>query len=101
MRRITALSAVALSCVLLDACGSRVSGNTYHNNGGVVQIEFRSGGKAFMSTGSSNRVCYYSESDKTVRLVCDSDTTDFTVQGDGALVGPPDSQMSRLTPVKD
>lgn len=101
MRRMTAFFATAFFFSVLDACGSRVSGHTYHNNGGVVQVEFKSGGKAYVSAGPTSRICSYSESGEAVRLVCDGNTTNLTMQDDGALVGPPHGLMARLTPVKD
>jgi hypothetical protein len=48
-----------------------------------------------------SHTCTYSESARTVTLVCEGNTTNFTVQDDGALAGPPDGLMSRLTPVKN
>jgi len=99
MRRRIASGALAFWSMLLSACGSNVSGHTYHNNGGVVQVEFKSSGKAYVSAGSTSHSCSYSESGKTVRLVCEGDSTTFTVQDDGALTGPPDGLMARLTPV--
>ena len=101
MRRTTACLAAACLCAILVACGSRVSGHTYHNNGGVVQVEFRTGGKAYVSAGPIVHTCSYSESGKSVSLVCDGDTTDFRVQDDGALVGPAAGLMARLTPVQN
>jgi hypothetical protein len=32
--------------------------------------------------------------------VCEGDTTAFTVDEDGALIGPPDGMLSRLTQEK-
>jgi hypothetical protein len=62
---------------------------------------FKSGGNAFVSAGFTSHACTYSESGKTVNMVCDGDTTSFTVQDDGALTGPPNGLMARLTPVKN
>ncbi len=98
-RTIGAISAVALSLVIAG-CGSSVSGSTYIDNGGVVQIEFKSGGKAFVSTGPVTTPCTYSESGKTVTLICNGDKTVFTVEDDGALSGPPNGFLSRLTKKK-
>lgn len=83
------------------ACGSRVSGHVYHNNGGVVQVEFTSGGKAIVSSGTASHECSYSESGKLVTLVCDDTTTKLVLQEDGVLVGPPRGPMARLTPLGD
>lgn len=101
MRRIAGSFATAFFGLFLNACGSRVSGHTYHNNGGVVQVEFKRGGKAYVSAGPISHACHYSESGVTVMLVCDGDTTKLLVQEDGALVGPLEGLMSRLTPVKN
>ncbi len=75
-------------------------GHTYHDNGGVVAIEFKSGGKAFVSAGPVTQSCTYTENGKAIHLTCESDTTDFTLDDDGALSGPPNGMMARLTPLK-
>ena len=82
------------------ACGGGVKGNTYVDNGSVVQIEFKSDGKAFVSTGPVSTSCTYSESGKSVTLICEGDKTVFTVDDDGALNGPPGGMLSRLTKKK-
>jgi hypothetical protein len=82
--------------VLLTGCGGKVQGNTYAGNGGVIQVEFKSGGKAYVSTGPVSTACTYTESGKTVTLVCESDKTVFTVDDDGALIGPPGGMLGRL-----
>ena len=81
---------------LLTGCGGKVEGNTYSGNGGVVQVEFKSGGKAYVSTGPVSTPCTYTESGKTVTLVCEGDKTVFTVDDDGALNGPPGGMLGRL-----
>jgi hypothetical protein len=98
-RTIGAISAVALSLVIAG-CGSSVAGSTYIDNGGVVQIEFKSGGKAYVSTGPVSNTCTYTESGKTVTLICNGDKSVFTVDDDGALNGPPNGFLSRLTKKK-
>ena len=85
--------------VLVSGCGGKVEGNTYAGNGGVVQIEFKSGGKAYVSTGPVSTPCTYTESGKTVTLVCEGDKTVFTVDDD-ALNGPPGGMLGRLTKKK-
>lgn len=96
------LSVVILlgSALFLIACGASVEGNTYTGNGGVVVIEFKSGGKAFLSTGPVSTSCTYTTSGKTVTLVCEGDKTTFTVDNDGALIGPPNGMLGRLTKKK-
>lgn len=92
---------LAALCVVAAGCGSKVKGHIFHDNGGVVKIEFKSGSKAFVSTGPVTNACSYTESGKRVNLVCDGDTTVFTVEDDGALSGPPNGFLARLTPMKD
>ena len=84
---------------VLAACGG-VQGNTYEDNGGVVKIEFKSGGKAFVAAGPTSTACTYTESGKTVTLICEGDKTVFTVEDDGALAGPPNGFMARMTKKK-
>jgi hypothetical protein len=98
-QRIGYAAAIA-ACIALTACGNTVAGHTYHDNGGVVAIEFQSGGKAFVSAGPVTQACSYTENGKSIRLTCESDTTDFTLEDDGALSGPPNGMMARLTPLK-
>lgn len=81
-------------------CGGKVEGNTYEDNGGVVKIEFKSGGKAYVSTGPATTTCSYAENGKTVTLTCEGDKTAFTVDDDGALNGPPGGFLTRLTKKK-
>jgi hypothetical protein len=81
-------------------CGGKVQGNTYEDNGGVVKIEFKSGGKAYVSTGPVTNTCSYEESGKSVTLTCERDKTVFTVDDDGELNGPPGGFLTRLTKKK-
>jgi hypothetical protein len=100
MNRTIAYAALMAGCMTLAACGKNVSGHTYHDNGGVVTVEFKSGGKAFVSTGPVTQTCSYAEAGKTISLTCEGDETHFTLEDDGALAGPQDGMMARLTPVK-
>jgi hypothetical protein len=95
-KRLLVLVVAALSVTV--ACGGGVKGNTYVDNGNVVQIEFKSGGKAFMSMGPMTNTCSYTENGKNVTLNCGpGETLAFTVDDDGALNGPPGGMVSRLT----
>jgi hypothetical protein len=98
--KLLALAALLISSGLLTACGGKVEGNTYAGNGGVVQIEFKSGGKAYVSTGPVSTPCTYTESGKTVTLICEGDKTVFTVDDDGELNGPRGGMLGRLTKKK-
>jgi hypothetical protein len=91
---------VLATVVFLAACGGRVSGNTCQDNGGVVQIEFRSGGKAYVSTGPISQQCTYTQDGKKVTLICEHDKTVFTVDDDGALNGPQGGFLGRLNKKK-
>jgi hypothetical protein len=81
-------------------CGSKVEGNTYEGNGGMIKIEFKSGGKAYLSAGPATTTCTYTESGKTLTMICVGDKTVFTIEDDGALSGPPDGLLTRLTKKK-
>jgi hypothetical protein len=94
------LATLALLGVATPACGGSVEGSTYAGNGGIVKIEFQSGGKAYVATGPVSTACTYSESGKNVTLLCEGDTTVFTVGDDGALNGPPEGLLGRLTKEK-
>ena len=86
---------------LAIACSGGVKGNTYADNGNVVQIEFKSGGKAYMSMGPMTNTCNYTESGKNVTLNCGpGENLVFTVDDDGALNGPPGGMVTRLTKKK-
>jgi hypothetical protein len=80
--------------VILFAAGCGLSGSTYQSEGGVVQIEFQSGGKAVTSMGPLKMNCTYVEEGSTVAVTCEGDKTIFTIKGDqlippnGGLIGP-------------
>ena len=75
-----------------------VQGHTYQNNGGVVVVEFKANGKAYVSAGPTSNTCKYTQSGAKVSLLCEGDKTDFTIdEDDGALLGPPDGMLTRLT----
>lgn len=97
---VSGITMLLTSAIFLFACGAGVEGNTYTGNGGVVVVEFKSGGKAFVSTGPVSTPCTYTASGKTVTLVCERDKTVFTVDDDGALIGPPNGMLGRLTKKK-
>jgi len=79
---------------------SSVQGSTYEDNGSVVKIEFLPGGNAFTWMGPVSTPCTYVENGKTVAVTCEGDKTDFTVNDDGSLTGPPNGFISRLTKKK-
>jgi len=98
LSNVLAISLIGL-LVALTGCGSKIEGSTYEGNGGVIRIEFKSGGKAYLSAGPATTTCSYSESGKKVTLICEGDTTVFALEDD-ALNGPPDGLLTRLTKKK-
>lgn len=101
MRRGIAFITTIISGGFIAACGSKVSDRRYHNNGGVVQIEFKRDGRAVVLNGKDVHACDYTESGSSVKLTCQNEDTEFRMQDDGALVGPADGPMARLTPVEN
>ncbi len=95
-----AVAVAALVCLGVVGCGTKVQGHTYSGNGNVVSVEFQSGGKAYASMGPMTSACTYTQSGKTVNLVCEGDTTVLTLQDDGSLNGPPEGMLARMTKVK-
>jgi hypothetical protein len=96
------LPVLAIAALIVAiACRGGVKGNTYVDNGNVVQIEFKSDGRAYMSMGPMTNTCTYTESGKNVTLNCGpGETLAFTMDEDGALIGPPGGMVSRLTAKK-
>lgn len=98
IKRILAVLAFTLS---LAACGDdSVEENTYEAAGRGLTIAFKSGGKATFSIGPQSQECTYAQSGKKVGLTCEGDKTDFTIADDGALHGPPQGMLGRLTKKK-
>jgi hypothetical protein len=50
-----------------------------------------------LSTGPVSTPCTYTETGKTVTLICEGDKTVFTVDDDGELNGPRGGMLGRLT----
>jgi len=94
--KVLALVMISALCLSIG-CSGKVEGKTYEGNGGVIKVEFKSGGKAYLSAGPATTTCTYSESGKTLSMICEGDKTVFTVEDDGALSGPPDGLLTRLT----
>jgi hypothetical protein len=83
-------------------CGksSSVEGNTYEATGGVVKVEFQSGGKAITSIGAMSSPCTYTQTGKAIALSCENEKIELTVNDDGSLAGPPDGFAARLNKKK-
>ncbi|HTB98688.1 MAG TPA: hypothetical protein VK716_16875 [Terracidiphilus sp.] len=88
LRNLSACAAIALACLALAGCGSKVKGNTYVSD--PISISFASGGKATFASGPIGTDCTYTESGSKVSLTCTAQTMELTVDSDGNLVGPPE-----------
>ena len=102
MQSVWKQSLLIAAVVSLAACGksNSVEGNTYEANGGVLKIEFQSGGKAVTTMGPMATNCTYTQSDKKINLTCENEKLELTVNDDGSLAGPPTGFASRLTKKK-
>jgi hypothetical protein len=98
--RLWTAAAVAWVCVCATGCGNSVKGHTYTGNGQLVSIQFQSGGKAYVSMGPMTSTCTYTQSGNNIALVCEGDTEQLALAGDGSLNGPPDGMLAHLTRVK-
>ncbi|MFZ0818797.1 MAG: hypothetical protein WAM91_01915 [Candidatus Acidiferrales bacterium] len=89
---------VAVAVLAIVGCGG-VSGNTYQTAGGLLQIDFQSGGKANLTMGGQKTACTYVEDSKSVTLKCEGDNNPLvlTIGSDGTLNPPAGSFMGPLT----
>lgn len=94
-----AVAGLALLCLGIAACGKGVKGYTYADNGGMVKIEFQSGGKAITTMGPITATCTYTESGSQVTLTCADQATVLALGSDGSLSGPADGILNKLTKV--
>lgn len=94
IRSVSAAAAIATISILLSACGSHVKGNTYEAF--PIAIEFHAGGRATFSSGSDATDCTYTENGSKVTLTCGPQSTEFTIDSDGNLNGPPQG-VGKLT----
>ena len=90
-------AAIALLCLSITGCGSKVKGNTYESF--PISIAFQSSGKAVFSSGPIGTDCTYDESGSKVTLTCGPQTMVLTIDSDGNLNGPPES-IGKLTKKK-
>lgn len=96
---------LAAMCLVTPACGGTAPAGAsadaevlgvYTNPEGNASVEFMSGGRAHFSLHGIGGECTSSQEGLTVRLTCEGATTEFTVEDDGALKGPPDSFLTRM-----
>ena len=63
---------------------------TYTNNGGMVTLDLKPGGKALFTMMGESMPCTYKANDDKVLLDCTpkGEKVDFIIHGDGSLTGP-------------
>ena len=63
---------------------------TYTNNGGMVTLDLKSGGKAIFTMMGESMPCTYKANDDKVLLDCTpkGEKVDFIIHGDGSISGP-------------
>jgi hypothetical protein len=88
---ITLLTGLAL---LLTACGSRLSGQ-YSDKSGMLQYDFRSDGKVYMSTLGIQTAGEYEIDDDKVILKGSNGNMVLEIQDDGTLTGPMGMVLSK------
>jgi hypothetical protein len=94
-------TALLASITILPGCGGpSVQGKTYQSDGGVVQIEFDSGGKAKLTTLNSPTDCTWTEDGKAVNVTCAGQPAAFTMNDDGTLSAGEGNQFGKLTEKK-
>ncbi len=85
----TMIVIAALAALAFVGCGG-VSGSTYQSAGGVLQIQFQSGGKATLSMAGQSAPCTYVEDSKSVTLTCQGGAgTLVLTKGDNNTLNPP------------
>ena len=95
------LAFAAVLSLSVTACGGpAVEGNTYSGGGDVVKVEFKADGQAYMTMGPISIPCTYAQKGKALPLTCEGESTEFKIDDDGALLGPPEGMLGRLTQQK-
>jgi hypothetical protein len=87
--RIILLAALFVILPAVGYSGSNMEG-TYTNNGGMVTLDLKSGGKAIFTMMGESMACTYKANDDKVLLDCTpkGEKVDFIIHGDGSISGP-------------
>ena len=90
MVRTGILLAALLVMVAATGYGAPNMEGTYTNNGGMVTLDLKSGGKAIFTMMGESMPCTYKANDDKVLLDCTpkEEKVDFIIHGDGSLTGP-------------
>ena len=99
----TRLAGFLFACLSIACVGAASPGadaavaGVYANAEGNASVEFRTDGRAHFSLHGVGGQCAFAQTNRTVLLTCEGETTKFVVEDDGALTGPADSFLTRLT----
>jgi uncharacterized lipoprotein YehR (DUF1307 family) len=85
-RTLLSAALLAVLCLALAGCGSKLQG-TYQNENGMIVVELRSGGKARVTMMGDSEECTYEVKGDKVRIDCKGEDVEFTVLDDGSLSG--------------
>jgi hypothetical protein len=84
---------LALSLLLLSACGSKLDGTTYESThpalGVTASLKFESGGKVYMSVMGQETELKYEVDGSKVKLISPLGIQILTLREDGSLEGLP------------
>ena len=97
-RVLVAALAASLAASMVS-CGSRVQG-TYSDPSGGIRLELKSDHKATFAFAGESAVCTYNVDSAKLTLACEGQKTEFTINDDGSLTGPPGSLMAPLRKIK-
>lgn len=103
--RKTLLGAIVLVAAVwfngCNACTRSHLEGTYIDSSNVLKVELQSGGKAKVTMVMSNSTvdCTYKVDGKQLEVNCGAQIYPFTIQSDGSLATPPESQMGVLKKV--
>ena len=87
---------VASMLLTITACGGSKMAGTYSNENGSIVLDLKSGGNGSLSIAGESKPCTYTADSNQLKLVCDSDETNFDIHQDGSLTGPPGSMIGVL-----
>jgi hypothetical protein len=87
--RITLLVALFVVVPVVSHSGANMEG-TYTNNGGMVTLDLKSGGKAIFTMMGESMPCTYKANEDKLLLDCTpkGEKVDFIIHGDGSISGP-------------
>jgi ABC-type phosphate transport system substrate-binding protein len=100
--RKTLLASIVLAAAVCfngcSACSSSHLEGTYIDSANVLKVEIKSDGKATVTAVMSNSSadCTYTVNGTNLQVNCGAQIYPFTIQSDGSLAAPPDSQMGVL-----